>query len=380
MSLPQVTPYRNSAELQQVHEWFYNDETGDSHDELISCALRQVALWQARGRVAHGIEATAMIHAAMAEDSLQPANQLALRGTYAMALIFFVNGLLDQLQTGQNAAALLQLAKTIDFPYEFVEVRHLATHGRLPTLYVLRDLSQQALEWLRANYWERQVFESGEPWDAIPTAKTLSREIVALLSQYKKQQRMGKDSSALDALVHLSLGPHNHKQLVRLLLHGKVLLKPGPAPAVVRLYLPLVSALTATLRLKLLHELLYQAAQDLGDAAESWIGILCVGLLKGPFPIGAGCHTYESSSDMKLALQNYMGLYERGSRAQKLLERQIEGQAVSSRHYAPPLLDEVLAETREGSPAGPELKRKRAESIFGTQPLWTPTPLGTVPT
>lgn len=45
-------------------------------------------------------------------------------------------------------------AKEIGIPASFVEIRHEAIHGDLPSLAVLRRASEKALEWLWNDYWQ----------------------------------------------------------------------------------------------------------------------------------------------------------------------------------------------------------------------------------
>ena len=45
------------------------------------------------------------------------------------------------------------LARNLNLPASFVEIRHAATHESLPSLAVLRTAASRALEWLWANYW-----------------------------------------------------------------------------------------------------------------------------------------------------------------------------------------------------------------------------------
>lgn len=52
-------------------------------------------------------------------------------------------------------------AKEIGIPASFVELRHEATHGDLPSLAVLRRASEKALEWLWNDYWQYLDVRSG---------------------------------------------------------------------------------------------------------------------------------------------------------------------------------------------------------------------------
>lgn len=45
------------------------------------------------------------------------------------------------------------LARNLNLPASFVEIRHAATHEALPSLAVLRNVAVRALDWLWTNYW-----------------------------------------------------------------------------------------------------------------------------------------------------------------------------------------------------------------------------------
>lgn len=45
------------------------------------------------------------------------------------------------------------LARNLNLPASFVEIRHAATHEALPSLSVLRTVAIRALDWLWTNYW-----------------------------------------------------------------------------------------------------------------------------------------------------------------------------------------------------------------------------------
>ena len=77
-----------------------------------------------------------------------------------LALIRFVNSLLDPLQRRDKNLPLSILASTASLPASFVEIRHWGTHETsLPGMEVLRDMGIRALEWLWHNYWNRKQEE-----------------------------------------------------------------------------------------------------------------------------------------------------------------------------------------------------------------------------
>ena len=86
------------------------------------------------------------------------AEPLALRLAYGMAVVRGVNLATDELQKGQFAQSVLELAASVGMPRWVVDVRHDATHGqRLPGLQMLRMASEALLLWLRDFYWARQA-------------------------------------------------------------------------------------------------------------------------------------------------------------------------------------------------------------------------------
>jgi hypothetical protein len=86
------------------------------------------------------------------------AEPLALRLAYGMAVVRGVNLATDDLQKGQFAQSVLELAASVGMPRWVVDVRHDATHGhRLPGLQMLRMAAEALLLWLRDFYWARQA-------------------------------------------------------------------------------------------------------------------------------------------------------------------------------------------------------------------------------
>ncbi|KAI9480325.1 MAG: Las1-like-domain-containing protein [Benjaminiella poitrasii] len=80
-----------------------------------------------------------------------------LRLMYAMAIVRFVNGLVDREQKGKFARSINSLARMMGLPSWFVDLRHASTHERLPSLSTLRDGAHQAVGWLHDNYWIRNI-------------------------------------------------------------------------------------------------------------------------------------------------------------------------------------------------------------------------------
>lgn len=66
-------------------------------------------------------------------------------------------------QTTKYKQSMHKLAKEVGIPASFVEIRHEAIHGELPSLAVLRRATERALLWLYNEYWEQLDDTSSDP-------------------------------------------------------------------------------------------------------------------------------------------------------------------------------------------------------------------------
>ena len=73
----------------------------------------------------------------------------------------FVTGLLDSEQDAKHKVSMYIIAKQIGIPASFVELRHEATHGDLPSLVVLRKAAERSLRWLWNDYWKHLDVRTG---------------------------------------------------------------------------------------------------------------------------------------------------------------------------------------------------------------------------
>lgn len=149
---PIVTAYRSNEDLLELKKWFYDfDDAQDNRRR----AIEKVKILLTRGRLPHGIEATSMLTSVLLRDDdndLDMDSNVA-QLAYTMALIRFVNGLLDPFQQSNYAIPMQLLAKQLNLPTFFVELRHMGTHENLPSLDILRIATKDALTWLYDNYW-----------------------------------------------------------------------------------------------------------------------------------------------------------------------------------------------------------------------------------
>jgi len=66
----------------------------------------------------------------------------------------FVTGILDAEQDTKYKLSMYAIAQQIGLPALFVDLRHEATHGEVPSLTNLRAAAQMATQWLWDDYWK----------------------------------------------------------------------------------------------------------------------------------------------------------------------------------------------------------------------------------
>jgi hypothetical protein len=81
---------------------------------------------------------------------------MELRHFYGLCIIRTINGLVDPSQKGVFAESIYNIASRLGLPGWIVEIRHDATHDRLPSLSLLRSGARELLSWLSDNYWQPQ--------------------------------------------------------------------------------------------------------------------------------------------------------------------------------------------------------------------------------
>ncbi|ORY52195.1 Las1-like-domain-containing protein [Leucosporidium creatinivorum] len=152
---PRRVAWATSEEYQMVYGCLF---ASDGDQAAQRYGIDRIKVWMARGSCPHAVESTASLLELLMRDtevvgsSFRPSQQ-ELRLSYSMALIRFVNSLVDPLQTTYFARSMASLAAQLGLPLWFVELRHAATHEDLPGISVLRDAARQALDWLYAHYW-----------------------------------------------------------------------------------------------------------------------------------------------------------------------------------------------------------------------------------
>lgn len=171
---PRIVPWSDPEELAELKEWFYAEKFGKKSNDadMRTRAIQRVKCYQSKGSqyLPHVIDSTAQITSALLLDEERLArgkdSMFAIRLSYAMALIRFVNGLLDPTQQSQFAIPLHTLAQRVGLSSWFVDLRHWGTHEReLPSIDMLRMAAKEALEWLWDHYWNDDELQEDDNSD-----------------------------------------------------------------------------------------------------------------------------------------------------------------------------------------------------------------------
>ncbi|KAF7971829.1 hypothetical protein HWV62_19837 [Athelia sp. TMB] len=180
MKLPRRVPWASIGDLDQLCSWIFADE---SDLEAKKRAVERLSAWKAITSLPHALESTLALLAVILQDNLSQSSTsgLALRQSYATALIRLVNGLVDPLQSGAYARSIASIAAQLGLPPWLVELRHAATHEDLPSLELLRDAARESMAWLLHNYFLPTLNPSASTQAPAAQLPSLS----PLLKQYK---------------------------------------------------------------------------------------------------------------------------------------------------------------------------------------------------
>lgn len=169
------------------------------------------------------MEATALLTDAILHDDASRNSVFSIRATYAAAFSRFVTGLVDtKLGGAGQRGTMFNRASMIGLPVSFVELRHEAAHRELPSLVLLRNYTNRALEWLWNYYWvkigahnirtsntaKEDVVMSTERADNDDWEDRLRTRVKHLLQQYVQQVQLssfgGSTKKSLKSSLSLS--------------------------------------------------------------------------------------------------------------------------------------------------------------------------------
>ncbi|KAL7423076.1 rRNA-processing protein las1 [Cryptotrichosporon argae] len=141
MRAPRRVPWASKYEIAELDAMIYSPS---ATAETRRAALSRMAVYISQPSCPAFIH---LLHALVGADLLE-ADEGATRLACAMAVVRFVNGLVDPLQTGPYARPISHLAAQLGLPPSLVALRHRATHEDVPPLSLLRPALVAALDYI----------------------------------------------------------------------------------------------------------------------------------------------------------------------------------------------------------------------------------------
>ncbi|XP_063793292.1 ribosomal biogenesis protein LAS1L [Pseudophryne corroboree] len=181
-----VVAWVSKAEWEQVLEYLYSRDCKLQRD-----AVHQISAWKSRygNSMPLAVECTADLVRCKILDMSGGMGEQELALLYGLALVRFVNIITEPKQK-TFAIPLRRLANELKIPEWVVNLRHSATHGKMPKLSMCRKGWDFVMEWLRREYWSRQLGNSSNPqWvSADDDGSEESEDVLPTLS-LKEQKR-----------------------------------------------------------------------------------------------------------------------------------------------------------------------------------------------
>ncbi|EGG15269.1 las1-like protein [Cavenderia fasciculata] len=142
-------------------EWkeIYHHLYSDLIDNQI-LGLKRLGAWRSRGALPIAVESTgAIVEARLYESRRSETENVSV---YSMAFNRLVNGFIEGEDNERKRwkvgnTNMFTRAQDVNMPSEFVDLRHEISHGRLPSLSLLRIMSKMAFAWVEDTYWKAQL-------------------------------------------------------------------------------------------------------------------------------------------------------------------------------------------------------------------------------
>eukprot|EP00127_Corallochytrium_limacisporum_P003048 Clim_evm4s145 gene=Clim_evmTU4s145 len=164
------TPWRDAREWYTVCKQLYSSEKDE-----VAAGIHRVSAWKLRGKCPVAIECTAdlrqiLLFSQQHERDNEISHSRKRRKTdetwdgkqvtrmaLSMAIVRFINGIVDKDQRGQYARSIAGIAEGIGLPVWIVDIRHSVTHGKLPSMETLSLAAEACVDWLLNEYWAPQT-------------------------------------------------------------------------------------------------------------------------------------------------------------------------------------------------------------------------------
>jgi ribosomal biogenesis protein LAS1 len=191
--------WRDWDEWWATYRMLYSDNVKE-----ILCGCARVSAWSAKQPLPIAVEITASLQRELHGDQ----NVLAI----SLAVIRFINGVVEPFKNLNLSVPISTIGASYGVPDFIVDIRHSATHGRMPTFELASLGAQKALIWLKSNYWEAQIAE-------LETLETSFREDLLEYFLHSRDPFTNVQSDlfcsfGVSALVKLVLNPNQSRTTI----------------------------------------------------------------------------------------------------------------------------------------------------------------------
>lgn len=232
------TPWRDESHLALIRDWIFPhhatpDVYSPPRSDMRKKAVATLKVWVYKDRdvLPHAVAATcslvdASLHDRQTRKNRDWISEEALQSIYAMAFCRFVNGFVDRDVAKSSLTALAATANAtvntmvetesdgagtpasrgessmyahatlIGLPKEFVDLRHQATHDKMPNSWEWREATKKALEWLYERWWKTNA--TGDPGKALRDWEDKQRRCERRLEEERTQHGHSRRSPEVE--------------------------------------------------------------------------------------------------------------------------------------------------------------------------------------
>ena len=165
-------PLEQLLDLIQLREIIYVDQNADRANEIIEAI-------QLRGKAPLSVELTLLT---------MMAQKCPTTSACSLAIVRFINNLLDAQQDTVHAIPLSALCHQLNIPSFWVDIRHQITHQSMPSLSLMQSIVGQMHQYLYSEFWTLLDTPSNDKflWSKDIILKFLKQDAFTTMQQLKK--------------------------------------------------------------------------------------------------------------------------------------------------------------------------------------------------
>ncbi|KAK6905644.1 hypothetical protein I203_106474 [Kwoniella mangroviensis CBS 8507] len=289
MKAPKRTPWSSRSELEELYEMLFAPDA-DVHSRRRG--LARMSIYISSPSCPTFIH---LLHSLVSVELLPyppkgVEESQRSRMMIGMAIVRFINGLVDPLQNGPYARPISHLASSLSIPPSLIALRHRATHEDLPPLALLHQSLLSCISYLHY-YSFLPLLSSSSTSASLPPGvlermKEDERRVEGLIRRWKKvikfrlreKEVREQDQSALELNKIKGSLQNHHLGLIVNVLIGEV----GLVPSSVQKRAPLTSTIPTTPSLKIWLPLLQHLQQTSHSDLPSQLSSRILDILLNP--------------------------------------------------------------------------------------------------